>query len=112
MGEENKKLEKTIELVERYKVKVLEKSTLESKIRNLKKSLESFMDTENSHIFIEFAHEGGSCDQLYPCGIDPSDTVKEVIRIDILNHIESLEQELTNINTDILNLSKWITSGV
>lgn len=112
MDEENKKLEKIIELVERYKVKVHEKSTLESKIREFKRSLESFIDTGNKHIFVEFAHSGGSCEQLYPCGIYPSDTVKEAIKTDVLNHIEELEGELMKVNTDILNLSKWITSGV
>lgn len=112
MDEENKKLEKIIELVERYKVKVHEKSTLESKIREFKRFLESFMDTGNKHIFVEFAHSGGSCDQLYPCGVYPSDAVKEAIKADVLNHIEELEGELMKVNTDILNLSKWITSGV
>lgn len=108
----NKRLEKIIELVERYKVKVHEKSTLESKIREFKRSLENFMDTGNKHIFVEFAHGAGSCDQLYSCGIYPSDTVKEAIKADVLNHIEKLEGELMKVNTDILNLSKWITSGV
>ena len=112
MNEENKKLEKVIELVERYKVKVHERSTLEVKIQNLKRSLENFMDTGNKHIFVEFAHGGGSCEQLYISGSYPSDTVKESIKADVLNHIEKLESELTKINTDILNLSKWITSGV
>lgn len=112
MDEENKKLEKIIELVERYKVKDHEKSTLESKIREFKRSLENLMDTGNKHIFVEFAHGADSCDQLYPCGIYPSDTVKEAIKADVLNHIEELEGELMKVNTDILNLSKWITSGV
>lgn len=65
MDEENKKLEKVIKLVEQYKTKVHEKSTLESKIREFKRSLENFMDTGNKHIFVEFAHGAYSLQYNY-----------------------------------------------
>jgi len=112
MDEENKKLEKIIELVERYNAKVQERTSLEVKIQKIKKSLENFMDTGNKHIFVEFAHSGGSCEQLYISGTYPSDAVKEAIKADVLTHIEELESDLMHVNTTILNLSTWITSGV
>lgn len=111
MNEENEKLEKVIKLVEKYKAKVHEKSELESKIKRLKKSLENFMDTGNKYIFVEFAHGAGSCEQLYPSEVYPSEAVRETIRDDVLFHIQRMERELTAIDAEILNLGKWITSG-